>query len=54
MRILWTYASVEATRTIVETGVTTRVDAEHTTPELSEQPTPGSTGTGTGTTTTCV
>ncbi|RNG22209.1 cupin domain-containing protein [Streptomyces botrytidirepellens] len=29
MRILWTYASVEATRTIVETGVTTRVDAEH-------------------------
>jgi putative monooxygenase len=29
MRILWTYASVDATRTIVETGVTTRVDAEH-------------------------
>ncbi|MCG8927607.1 cupin domain-containing protein [Lentzea sp. CC55] len=29
MRILWTYASVEATRTIVETGLTTRVDAEH-------------------------
>lgn len=28
MRILWTYASVDATRTIVETGVTTRVDAE--------------------------
>ncbi|MEU4480538.1 aldehyde dehydrogenase family protein [Micromonospora sp. NPDC023966] len=28
MRILWTYASVEATRTIVATGMTTRVDAE--------------------------
>jgi putative monooxygenase len=28
-RILWTYASIDATRTIVETGVTTRVDAEH-------------------------
>jgi uncharacterized cupin superfamily protein len=32
MRILWTYASVDATRTIVETGVTTRVDAEHDQP----------------------
>ncbi|MEU3271209.1 cupin domain-containing protein [Saccharomonospora sp. NPDC006951] len=29
MRILWTYASVDATRTIVGTGVTNRVDAEH-------------------------
>ncbi|MFI5615660.1 cupin domain-containing protein [Amycolatopsis sp. NPDC051903] len=29
MRILWTYGSVEATRTIVATGATTRVDAEH-------------------------
>ncbi|MFD4638162.1 cupin domain-containing protein [Lentzea sp. NPDC058436] len=29
MRILWTYASVEATRTIVASGLTTRVDAEH-------------------------
>ena len=29
MRILWIYASIDATRTIVETGVTTRVDAEH-------------------------
>ncbi|EFL38422.1 cupin domain-containing protein [Streptomyces griseoflavus Tu4000] len=29
MRILWIYASVDATRTLVETGVTTRVDAEH-------------------------
>ncbi|MCI2417989.1 cupin domain-containing protein [Saccharopolyspora sp. K220] len=29
MRILWTYASVDATRTIVESGVTSRVDAEH-------------------------
>lgn len=32
MRILWTYASVDATRTIVSTGVTNRVDAEHGTP----------------------
>jgi putative monooxygenase len=29
MRILWTYASIDATRTLVDTGVTTRVDAEH-------------------------
>jgi mannose-6-phosphate isomerase-like protein (cupin superfamily) len=29
LRILWTYASVDATRTLVDTGVTTRVDAEH-------------------------
>ncbi|MEV6638645.1 cupin domain-containing protein [Amycolatopsis sp. NPDC051371] len=29
MRILWTYASVDATRTIVATGATARVDAEH-------------------------
>ncbi|QUQ72460.1 cupin domain-containing protein [Kutzneria sp. CA-103260] len=29
MRILWTYASVDATRTILATGVTARVDAEH-------------------------
>lgn len=29
MRILWTYGSVEATRTIVATGITSRVDAEH-------------------------
>jgi putative monooxygenase len=28
MRILWTYGSVDATRTIVATGRTTRVDAE--------------------------
>lgn len=28
MRILWIYGSIDATRTIVETGVTTRVDAE--------------------------
>ncbi|MES4903371.1 MULTISPECIES: cupin domain-containing protein [unclassified Streptomyces] len=27
MRILWIYASVDATRTLVETGITTRVDA---------------------------
>ena len=29
MRILWTYASIDATRTIVDTGVTTRIDGEH-------------------------
>lgn len=29
MRILWIYASVDATRTLVETGITARVDAEH-------------------------
>ncbi|MEU6114092.1 cupin domain-containing protein [Streptomyces sp. NPDC047117] len=32
MRILWIYASVDATRTLVESGVTARVDAEHTKP----------------------
>lgn len=32
MRILWTYASVDATRTIIETGRTNRVDAEHQAP----------------------
>jgi quercetin dioxygenase-like cupin family protein len=29
MRILWTYASIEATRTIVATGDTRTIDAEH-------------------------
>ena len=29
MDIFWTYASVYATRTIVATGVTTRIDEEH-------------------------
>jgi quercetin dioxygenase-like cupin family protein len=29
MSILWTYASIDATRTIVATGVTTRIDEEH-------------------------
>ncbi|QNQ09604.1 cupin domain-containing protein [Sphingomonas alpina] len=28
MSILWTYASIDATRTIVATGVTTRIDEE--------------------------
>lgn len=32
MRILWTYASVDGTRTLVDSGVTTGVDAEHTRP----------------------
>lgn len=29
MRILWTYASVDATRTLIATGETRRVEAEH-------------------------
>lgn len=29
MSIFWTYASIDATRTIVATGVTTRIDEEH-------------------------
>lgn len=29
MSIFWTYASIEANRTIVATGVTTRIDEEH-------------------------
>ena len=29
MHIVWTYSSVDATRTIVATGVTTRIDEEH-------------------------
>lgn len=28
MRIFWTYASIDATRTLVETGDTRRIDAE--------------------------
>jgi quercetin dioxygenase-like cupin family protein len=31
MRILWTYASIDATRTIVATGDTRTIDAEHST-----------------------
>jgi putative monooxygenase len=29
MRILWTYASVDATRTVIATGQTQRIEAEH-------------------------
>ncbi|TIY03399.1 MAG: cupin domain-containing protein, partial [Mesorhizobium sp.] len=29
MKILWIYASVEATRTLIATGDTRRIDAEH-------------------------
>jgi hypothetical protein len=29
MSMFWTYASIDANRTIVATGVTTRIDAEH-------------------------
>lgn len=29
LEIFWTYASIDATRTIVATGVTTRIDEEH-------------------------
>jgi putative monooxygenase len=28
MRIYWTYASIDATRTIVATGITTRIECE--------------------------
>ena len=28
MRIFWTYGSIDATRTIIETGVTSRIDEE--------------------------
>lgn len=31
LKIFWTYASADATRTLVETGETRRVDAEHQT-----------------------
>jgi len=31
MKILWTYASIDADRTIIETGETRRIDDEHTT-----------------------
>ena len=29
LEIFWTYASIDATRTIIATGVTTRIDEEH-------------------------
>jgi hypothetical protein len=29
MSMFWTYASINANRTIVATGVTTRIDTEH-------------------------
>jgi putative monooxygenase len=29
MRIFWTYASIEANRTVIATGETRRIDAEH-------------------------
>lgn len=29
MRMLWTYASVDATRTLIASGVTNTIDAEH-------------------------
>ena len=32
MRILWTYASVDADRTIIATGETRRIDDEHSVP----------------------
>lgn len=32
MRILWTYASLDADRTIIATGETRRIDDEHSTP----------------------
>jgi quercetin dioxygenase-like cupin family protein len=35
MKILWTYASVDATRTLVETGDTRSIDDEHKAPVAS-------------------
>ena len=35
MRILWTYASVNATRTLIETGDTRSIDEEHQAPVAS-------------------
>ena len=32
MRILWIYATIDATRTIIETGQTRAIDDEHVTP----------------------
>jgi hypothetical protein len=32
MRILWIYATIDATRTIIETGQTRTIDDEHVTP----------------------
>ncbi|MBY4403015.1 cupin domain-containing protein [Rhodococcus fascians] len=29
LHIFWTYASIDATRTVIATGVTTRIDEEH-------------------------
>jgi mannose-6-phosphate isomerase-like protein (cupin superfamily) len=37
MRILWTYASVDANRTIVATGDTRRIDAEHATSSVASE-----------------
>ena len=34
MRILWTYGSIDADRTIVATGETRRIDEEHRTPNV--------------------
>lgn len=38
MKILWTYASIDADRTIIATGETRRIDDEHSAP--SEKPVP--------------
>ena len=35
MRILWTYASIDATRTLIETGDTRSIDEEHKAPVAS-------------------
>jgi putative monooxygenase len=35
MRILWTYASIDATRTLIETGDTRSIDEEHQAPIAS-------------------
>lgn len=42
LAIFWTYASIDATRTIVATGVTTRIDQEHA-PAVRRPPPAGGT-----------
>jgi putative monooxygenase len=42
MRIYWTYASIDATRTVIATGVTTRIDEEHGVSAIPSRARPGS------------
>ncbi|MCP3426363.1 cupin domain-containing protein [Rothia sp. AR01] len=43
MRILWTYASVDATRTLVDSGEQGRIDGEADASEVSDPPLPAAT-----------